>query len=172
MKDFRFSYKFKMACKEDVLRLCPNIKKKSVSVGRESLTTSFSREQMMRFNAVRLQGGRRHLPQHHREERHAAGRQGAAGVAQVSQTAAGGGAGDGSAHTTGVSVATLKRCCGYTCMFTRSCNYCYGFSFALLAPNLMQDGKEMNNAEHSFVNIIHVRNNCFKSDVLNPTFIA
>uniref|UniRef100_A0A3P9KDK4 Golgi apparatus protein 1 n=1 Tax=Oryzias latipes TaxID=8090 RepID=A0A3P9KDK4_ORYLA len=28
MKDFRFSYKFKMACKEDVLRLCPNIKKK------------------------------------------------------------------------------------------------------------------------------------------------
>uniref|UniRef100_A0A8C9Z5T9 Golgi apparatus protein 1 n=1 Tax=Sander lucioperca TaxID=283035 RepID=A0A8C9Z5T9_SANLU len=27
MKDFRFSYKFKMACKEDVLRLCPNIKK-------------------------------------------------------------------------------------------------------------------------------------------------
>lgn len=30
MKDFRFSYKFKMACKEDVLRLCPNIKKKSV----------------------------------------------------------------------------------------------------------------------------------------------
>lgn len=31
MKDFRFSYKFKMACKEDVLRLCPNIKKKSVS---------------------------------------------------------------------------------------------------------------------------------------------
>lgn len=37
MKDFRFSYKFKMACKEDVLRLCPNIKKKSVSVGRDSL---------------------------------------------------------------------------------------------------------------------------------------
>lgn len=35
MKDFRFSYKFKMACKEDVLRLCPNIKKKSVSVQRE-----------------------------------------------------------------------------------------------------------------------------------------
>lgn len=31
MKDFRFSYKFKMACKEDVLRLCPNIKKKLVS---------------------------------------------------------------------------------------------------------------------------------------------
>lgn len=30
MKDFRFSYKFKMACKEDVLRLCPNIKKKLV----------------------------------------------------------------------------------------------------------------------------------------------
>uniref|UniRef100_A0A1A8GJW1 Golgi apparatus protein 1 n=1 Tax=Nothobranchius korthausae TaxID=1143690 RepID=A0A1A8GJW1_9TELE len=28
MKDFRFSYKFKMACKEDVLRLCPNIKRK------------------------------------------------------------------------------------------------------------------------------------------------
>ncbi|KAJ3597170.1 hypothetical protein NHX12_003570 [Muraenolepis orangiensis] len=28
IKDFRFSYKFKMACKEDVLRLCPNIKKK------------------------------------------------------------------------------------------------------------------------------------------------
>ncbi|XP_048015569.1 Golgi apparatus protein 1 isoform X1 [Megalobrama amblycephala] len=28
MKDFRFSYKFKMACKEDVLKLCPNIKKK------------------------------------------------------------------------------------------------------------------------------------------------
>ncbi|XP_064414423.1 Golgi apparatus protein 1 [Latimeria chalumnae] len=28
MKDFRFSYKFKMACKEDVLSLCPNIKKK------------------------------------------------------------------------------------------------------------------------------------------------
>uniref|UniRef100_A0A7N8Y187 Golgi apparatus protein 1 n=1 Tax=Mastacembelus armatus TaxID=205130 RepID=A0A7N8Y187_9TELE len=28
MKDFRFSYKFKMACKEDVLRLCSNIKKK------------------------------------------------------------------------------------------------------------------------------------------------
>ncbi|CAG5849057.1 unnamed protein product [Menidia menidia] len=28
MKDFRFSYKFKLACKEDVLRLCPNIKKK------------------------------------------------------------------------------------------------------------------------------------------------
>uniref|UniRef100_A0A665WVE2 Golgi apparatus protein 1 n=1 Tax=Echeneis naucrates TaxID=173247 RepID=A0A665WVE2_ECHNA len=28
MKDFRFSYKFKMSCKEDVLRLCPNIKKK------------------------------------------------------------------------------------------------------------------------------------------------
>ncbi|KAK1784982.1 hypothetical protein P4O66_018414, partial [Electrophorus voltai] len=27
MKDFRFSYKFKMACKEDVLKLCPNIKK-------------------------------------------------------------------------------------------------------------------------------------------------
>lgn len=31
MKDFRFSYKFKMACKEDVLRLCPNIKKKWAS---------------------------------------------------------------------------------------------------------------------------------------------
>lgn len=30
MKDFRFSYKFKMACKEDVLKLCPNIKKKWV----------------------------------------------------------------------------------------------------------------------------------------------
>lgn len=30
MKDFRFSYKFKMACKEDVLKLCPNIKKKQV----------------------------------------------------------------------------------------------------------------------------------------------
>lgn len=30
MKDFRFSYKFKMACKEDVLKLCPNIKKKYV----------------------------------------------------------------------------------------------------------------------------------------------
>ncbi|XP_016402570.1 Golgi apparatus protein 1-like isoform X2 [Sinocyclocheilus rhinocerous] len=29
MKDFRFSYKFKMACKEDVLKLCPNIKKKA-----------------------------------------------------------------------------------------------------------------------------------------------
>lgn len=29
MKDFRFSYKFKMACKEDVLSLCPNIKKKA-----------------------------------------------------------------------------------------------------------------------------------------------
>uniref|UniRef100_F6PW80 Golgi apparatus protein 1 n=1 Tax=Xenopus tropicalis TaxID=8364 RepID=F6PW80_XENTR len=28
MKDFRFSYKFKMACKEDVLKLCPSIKKK------------------------------------------------------------------------------------------------------------------------------------------------
>ncbi|MBN3297904.1 GSLG1 protein, partial [Amia calva] len=28
MKDFRFSYKFKMACKEDVLKLCPNIKRK------------------------------------------------------------------------------------------------------------------------------------------------
>uniref|UniRef100_A0AAY4DAX3 Golgi apparatus protein 1 n=1 Tax=Denticeps clupeoides TaxID=299321 RepID=A0AAY4DAX3_9TELE len=28
MKDFRFSYKFKMACKDDVLKLCPNIKKK------------------------------------------------------------------------------------------------------------------------------------------------
>ncbi|XP_060924891.1 Golgi apparatus protein 1-like isoform X1 [Limanda limanda] len=28
MKDFRFSYKFKMSCKEDVLHLCPNIKKK------------------------------------------------------------------------------------------------------------------------------------------------
>uniref|UniRef100_A0A8C4ZRL3 Golgi apparatus protein 1 n=1 Tax=Gadus morhua TaxID=8049 RepID=A0A8C4ZRL3_GADMO len=28
MKDFHFSYKFKMACKEDVLKLCPNIKKK------------------------------------------------------------------------------------------------------------------------------------------------
>ncbi|PIO28420.1 hypothetical protein AB205_0184850 [Aquarana catesbeiana] len=28
MKDFRFSYKFKMACKEDVLKLCPNIKQK------------------------------------------------------------------------------------------------------------------------------------------------
>uniref|UniRef100_A0A8B9RNC9 Golgi apparatus protein 1 n=1 Tax=Astyanax mexicanus TaxID=7994 RepID=A0A8B9RNC9_ASTMX len=28
MKDFRFSYKFKMACKEDVLKLCANIKKK------------------------------------------------------------------------------------------------------------------------------------------------
>ncbi|XP_051800981.1 Golgi apparatus protein 1-like isoform X2 [Acanthochromis polyacanthus] len=28
MKDFRFSYKFKTACEEDVLRLCPNIKKK------------------------------------------------------------------------------------------------------------------------------------------------
>uniref|UniRef100_A0A4W5RC73 Golgi apparatus protein 1 n=1 Tax=Hucho hucho TaxID=62062 RepID=A0A4W5RC73_9TELE len=28
IKDFRFSYKFKMACKEDVLKLCPNIKKK------------------------------------------------------------------------------------------------------------------------------------------------
>lgn len=32
MKDFRFSYKFKMACKEDVLKLCPNIKKKYVSL--------------------------------------------------------------------------------------------------------------------------------------------
>lgn len=32
MKDFRFSYKFKMACKEDVLRLCPNIKKKYVEI--------------------------------------------------------------------------------------------------------------------------------------------
>ncbi|CAG12492.1 unnamed protein product, partial [Tetraodon nigroviridis] len=74
MKDFRFSYKFKMACKEDVLRLCPNIKKK-----------------------VR----RGHLPQHHREERHAAGRQGAAGVAQVPQTAAGGGAGDVGGHPPG-----------------------------------------------------------------------
>lgn len=31
MKDFRFSYKFKMACKEDVLKLCPNIKKKYVA---------------------------------------------------------------------------------------------------------------------------------------------
>ncbi len=30
MKDFRFSYKFKMACKEDVLKLCPNIKRKWV----------------------------------------------------------------------------------------------------------------------------------------------
>ncbi|KAM9480784.1 Golgi apparatus protein 1b isoform 2-T2 [Clarias gariepinus] len=29
MKDFRFSYKFKMACKDDVLKLCPNIKRKS-----------------------------------------------------------------------------------------------------------------------------------------------
>ncbi|XP_073709980.1 Golgi apparatus protein 1b isoform X2 [Misgurnus anguillicaudatus] len=29
MKDFRFSYKFKMACKEDVVKLCPNIKKKA-----------------------------------------------------------------------------------------------------------------------------------------------
>uniref|UniRef100_A0A672PTQ6 Golgi apparatus protein 1 n=1 Tax=Sinocyclocheilus grahami TaxID=75366 RepID=A0A672PTQ6_SINGR len=29
MKDFRFSYKFKMACKEDVLKLCPNIEKKA-----------------------------------------------------------------------------------------------------------------------------------------------
>ncbi|XP_049579323.1 Golgi apparatus protein 1 isoform X1 [Syngnathus scovelli] len=28
VKDFRFSYKFKTACKEDVLKLCPNIKKK------------------------------------------------------------------------------------------------------------------------------------------------
>ncbi|KAI5616309.1 Golgi apparatus protein 1, partial [Silurus asotus] len=28
LKDFRFSYKFKMACKEDVLKLCPNIKRK------------------------------------------------------------------------------------------------------------------------------------------------
>ncbi|KAJ8343375.1 hypothetical protein SKAU_G00307040 [Synaphobranchus kaupii] len=28
MKDFRFSYKFKMACKEDVLKLCSTIKKK------------------------------------------------------------------------------------------------------------------------------------------------
>uniref|UniRef100_A0A8C5HQP1 Golgi apparatus protein 1 n=1 Tax=Gouania willdenowi TaxID=441366 RepID=A0A8C5HQP1_GOUWI len=28
IKDFRFSYKFKTACKEDVLKLCPNIKKK------------------------------------------------------------------------------------------------------------------------------------------------
>ncbi|TRY58337.1 hypothetical protein DNTS_031780 [Danionella cerebrum] len=28
MKDFRFSYKFKIACKEDVLKLCANIKKK------------------------------------------------------------------------------------------------------------------------------------------------
>uniref|UniRef100_A0A7N6BER9 Golgi apparatus protein 1 n=1 Tax=Anabas testudineus TaxID=64144 RepID=A0A7N6BER9_ANATE len=29
IKDFRFSYKFKTACKEDVLKLCPNIKKKA-----------------------------------------------------------------------------------------------------------------------------------------------
>lgn len=54
MKDFRFSYKFKMACKEDVLRLCPNIKKKSVSSfppflpppllsGRRDLTLSLRR---------------------------------------------------------------------------------------------------------------------------------
>ncbi|XP_077451886.1 Golgi apparatus protein 1 [Stigmatopora argus] len=28
VKDFHFSYKFKTACKEDVLKLCPNIKKK------------------------------------------------------------------------------------------------------------------------------------------------
>lgn len=40
MKDFRFSYKFKMACKEDVLRLCPNIKKKWVSTRKESLMFS------------------------------------------------------------------------------------------------------------------------------------
>lgn len=41
------------------------------------------------------QGGRGDLPQHHSEERHPAGRQGAAGVRQVSQAAAGGGGGDG-----------------------------------------------------------------------------
>uniref|UniRef100_A0A8C4QBS8 Golgi apparatus protein 1 n=1 Tax=Eptatretus burgeri TaxID=7764 RepID=A0A8C4QBS8_EPTBU len=29
MKDFRFSFKFKTACKEDVLKLCPNIRKKA-----------------------------------------------------------------------------------------------------------------------------------------------
>ncbi|CAN0329147.1 Golgi apparatus protein 1 [Lampetra fluviatilis] len=29
MKDFRFSFKFKTACKEDVLKLCPNIRRKS-----------------------------------------------------------------------------------------------------------------------------------------------
>lgn len=95
MKDFRFSYKFKMACKEDVLRLCPNIKKKSVS----HFSLFLGGGQGGAANAVAPQGGRGHLPQHHREERHAAGRQGAAGVAQVPQTAAGGGAGDGSAHT-------------------------------------------------------------------------
>uniref|UniRef100_A0A672JV33 Golgi apparatus protein 1 n=1 Tax=Sinocyclocheilus grahami TaxID=75366 RepID=A0A672JV33_SINGR len=32
MKDFRFSYKFKMACKEDVLKLCPNIKKNNIAI--------------------------------------------------------------------------------------------------------------------------------------------
>lgn len=46
-----------------------------------------------------LQGGCCHLSQHHGEERHAAGGQGAAGFTQVSQTAAGGGAGDGTTHT-------------------------------------------------------------------------
>lgn len=48
------------------------------------------------FSCLRVvQGGRCDLPQHHGEERHPAGRQGAASVRQVSQTAAGGGGGDG-----------------------------------------------------------------------------
>lgn len=41
------------------------------------------------------QGGRGDLPQHHGEKRHAAGRQGAASVRQMPQTAARGGGGDG-----------------------------------------------------------------------------
>lgn len=91
---------------------------------------------MVSTNAVRLQGGRGHLPQHHREERHAAGRQGAAGVPQVSQTAAGGGAGDGSAHTTRVSAATPQLCYAVLLqarLFTRSRTCSLRFSLALLA---------------------------------------
>lgn len=42
-----------------------------------------------------VQGGRGDLPEHHGEERHPAGRQGAPGLRQVSQAAAGGGGGDG-----------------------------------------------------------------------------
>lgn len=41
------------------------------------------------------QGGCCHLSEHHSEERHTAGRSRAAGVSEMSQTAAGGGAGDG-----------------------------------------------------------------------------
>ncbi|KAA8590435.1 hypothetical protein FQN60_014369, partial [Etheostoma spectabile] len=46
IKDFRFSYKFKTACKEDVLKLCPNIKKKCsrrTSAWSRSCTTPVSR---------------------------------------------------------------------------------------------------------------------------------